>query len=329
MIGRVRVRAYNWNTQDKSLLPTTELIWAYPVMPFHSASVYPLVAAGPQGGGATTGSSAPITTNGGVGFSPTGILVGSTVFGFYLDGLEAQRPVVMGTIPSWTPVNPSQTSTIDQINLTTGGQGLFFRDIPTFSVGQDTFLIEYYLDEPHTAFQGRYPYIKSYNSEQGMHFIVDDTPQHALLRIAHQPSGTYSEISQTGRRVDKTTGDQWSLALGNNNIRIGGNQSILIGENKIEQVDKDSTLEVGGTYDIETEGTITMFSNKEVDISTVGCFNVDTDGCITLNSKGPLVFSSDISITMLAPMITETGGAAGQVSNIPLPTFSFIDGGQF
>jgi hypothetical protein len=85
-LGRCRVRILGWDTEDKTRMPTNELPWAYPVQPITSA--------------AQTG----------VGISPTGVVEGTWVVGFYRDGNDAQERVFFGTlggIPGDTSPNPN------------------------------------------------------------------------------------------------------------------------------------------------------------------------------------------------------------------------------
>ena len=77
--GRVRVRCFGYHTERKDYIPTADLPWAHVMMPITSAS------------------------QSGVGESPTGILRGSWVVGFFRDGASAQDPIVMGSLPSMTP----------------------------------------------------------------------------------------------------------------------------------------------------------------------------------------------------------------------------------
>lgn len=72
-LGRVRVRAHNVH-DDKTLIPTTDLPWAFVIVPATSSSLNQ------------------------VGVSPTGMQVGTTVVGFFADGNECQFPIVMGTL---------------------------------------------------------------------------------------------------------------------------------------------------------------------------------------------------------------------------------------
>ena len=69
-IGRIKVRCYGYHTDDTNDLPTDDLPWAIHIKP----------------------------TTGGSDFSPTGIEVGATVFGFFADGTVAQYPIVMGVL---------------------------------------------------------------------------------------------------------------------------------------------------------------------------------------------------------------------------------------
>ena len=76
-LGRVRVRCIGWHTDDKtsgSGIPTDDLPWADVINPITSASMS------------------------GIGRSPTGMVPGTHVFGFFRDGVEGQEPVVLGTI---------------------------------------------------------------------------------------------------------------------------------------------------------------------------------------------------------------------------------------
>jgi hypothetical protein len=74
-LGRVRVRVLGWHTEDKTDfgIPTKDLPWAQVMQSPTSPSMS------------------------GLGRSPTGLLQGSWVIGFFLDGLNAQQPLVMGT----------------------------------------------------------------------------------------------------------------------------------------------------------------------------------------------------------------------------------------
>lgn len=68
-IGRVRVRCIGWQTFDRSIIPTEELLWAHPLAPL-----------GPNG-------------------QVTPPKEGDWVWGFFRDGQYGQMPVYVGLIP--------------------------------------------------------------------------------------------------------------------------------------------------------------------------------------------------------------------------------------
>lgn len=72
-LGRCQVRILGLHTENKIDLPTSDLPWAYPMMPINSASIS------------------------GLGWSPTGVVPGSWVVVVFLDE-DQQQPIMIGTI---------------------------------------------------------------------------------------------------------------------------------------------------------------------------------------------------------------------------------------
>ena len=73
-LGRCRVRCFGFQSQSKSATPTDYLPGATPIQSITSAAM------------------------GDVGHTALGLVEGTWVVGFFLDGKEAQRPVIMGSI---------------------------------------------------------------------------------------------------------------------------------------------------------------------------------------------------------------------------------------
>lgn len=91
-MGRYRVRCYGYHNADKTPekgIPTEDLPWAMTMLPVTSASMS------------------------GVGQSATGLLRGTWVIGFFRDGINAQDPVIMGSIPSITSAVDYQSGFTD------------------------------------------------------------------------------------------------------------------------------------------------------------------------------------------------------------------------
>ena len=76
--GRVRVRIFGYHTDDKTVLPTSDLSWSVPIMPITRASMS------------------------GKGTTPIGLVSGSWVTGFFLD-TDMQQTAVFGTFSGMTP----------------------------------------------------------------------------------------------------------------------------------------------------------------------------------------------------------------------------------
>jgi len=103
-LGRCKVRIFGLHTENVGLLPTDDLPWAVPMQPITSA--------------ATSG----------VGSTPVGIVPGTWVVGFFMDGAECQQPVIMGTIAGKpkdrTPaVNKQKQDASKQLNVKTDTEG--------------------------------------------------------------------------------------------------------------------------------------------------------------------------------------------------------------
>jgi len=96
-LGRCRVRIFGFHTDDITLLPTSDLPWAILLQSVTSA--------------ATSG----------LGQTPVGIVPGTWVVGWFLDGEEAQRPLIIGTIAGKPEKQPEaiKKQTQEKSNSTT------------------------------------------------------------------------------------------------------------------------------------------------------------------------------------------------------------------
>ena len=83
-LGRLRVRCVGIHTQNKEELPTADLPWSQVIHPITSAGIS------------------------GLGHSPSFIVEGSWVFGYFRDGEMCQEPMVIGTLPG-RPIELAET----------------------------------------------------------------------------------------------------------------------------------------------------------------------------------------------------------------------------
>ena len=76
-LGRVQVRCLGYHTEDLTLIPTADLPWAHVMHPVTDPSMQ------------------------GLGSTPSFLVEGSWVVGFFRDAREKQQPIIMGTLPGY------------------------------------------------------------------------------------------------------------------------------------------------------------------------------------------------------------------------------------
>ena len=97
-LGRVRVRCLGFHTEDLVDLPTNKLPWAHVMHPVTSPSMQ------------------------GLGNSPSFLVEGSWVIGFFRDAIEKQQPIIMGSLPGIPNTSPDPTKGFNDPRGTTAIQ---------------------------------------------------------------------------------------------------------------------------------------------------------------------------------------------------------------
>lgn len=182
--GRVRVRIQGVHPDEKTKVPTNALPWATPLMPITSASLQK------------------------VGTFATGMEIGTTVIGFFMDGRDGNYPIIMGTVAGKGKLGDDDSN-----------------DLPDEALGRTKIVKKQDGPEPPSASRAKYPYNKVIRSRSGHVIELDDTPDNERIHIYHK-SGTYSEINNKGRRVDKSVDDKIEISLKDYSIFVKGNINI-------------------------------------------------------------------------------------------------------
>lgn len=262
-LGRVRVRVFNAYSDDKTKLPTNMLPWATVIMPPHSAGIKE------------------------VGISPTGLMVGSTVFGFFADGEDAQMPIVLGSVAGIPDGVEDE------------------HEVPQLARGKNNVKIANYKMEPPDPYAAKYPYNKVMATESGHVVELDDTPGAERIRILHK-SGTYSQVDYEGTRTDKTVGDKYEIIIGSDYVNIKGMVRVI--------VEGDAMVSVAGAAQLDVEGETTAVFLGPVNAQASG-------GDVTINNTGGdvKVYASNLDLYGAGNVSVEAGGALtlrGSVVNI-------------
>lgn len=236
LIGRVRVRIYNVHPfkengdPDKVSVPTAHLPWALCLNSVVSAGIF----------------SSPITD--GVGISPVGLMLGSTVVGFFADGNDCQIPIVMGSIAGLS--GSDEKIEIPNNSATKNTVGVIKSNKKISAAAP-------FGGEPDSAYRAKYPYNKSMRTESGHLIEIDDSPGNERLHIFHK-TGSYIEIDKTGRTVVKSTGSKFDVTVGSNEVYVGGNVNVRVKGNVNMLVD--------GTYTVESKGNM-RFKAPRIDLN--------------------------------------------------------------
>ena len=287
-LGRVRVRCIGFHTQSKTDLPTADLPWAQVLLPVTAAGIS------------------------GLGNSPSALVEGSWVIGYFRDGEACQEPVVLGSLPGrpselaapskgfYDPngVYPKYKNEPDTNRLAVNNEdnphlSLTLRqatretNIATADFNPTTAADGSVIDasdgdtwsQPVIPYNAAYPYNKVFETESGHIREYDDTSGNERIHERHR-TGTSYEISANGTRTDIIKGDHYTILTNNNKVSIGGDSDISIdGRHKI-YINKANTA--NNHYDIQV-GTGANI-NIQVDSGDVNL--VTTTGKINLNSGG-------------------------------------------
>ena len=287
-VGRVRVRCLGIHTDDKEVLATEDLPWAQVILPVTSPAIS------------------------GLGHSPTFLVEGSWVFGYFRDGTQCQEPCVIGSMPG-NPIakgdsskgfadpndiypkhigesdvnrlavnstnTPHDSLTLRKELRTTGIPTADFNATKASNYSDipasdgDTW------DENEITYNAVYPHNKVYESEQGHIFEIDDSVGTERIYQAHR-KGTSYEIDPAGNITYLNKKDIYSITTGDSRYSIGGVSDITIdGRHKIF-INKKG--EADNNYDIQIGPNANV--NIQVDKGNINLVTVD--GNINVNSGG-------------------------------------------
>jgi hypothetical protein len=251
-IGRVRVRIYNVHpfttggAPDLVNVPTEHLPWA--------TVINSIISAGILG-----------VNNDGVGVSPTGMIVGTSVFGFFADGRECQLPVILGTLAGIVGDKEENELPRSAVGINSAVQIKELTKIDSASP---------FPGEPSSPYNAKYPYNKVFRTESGHLIEIDDTVSKERIHIMHK-TGTYVEIDRDGQVVIKSVDNRFDVTTKDNNVYVGGNVNLYVKGNV--------NTKVNGSYTLNVDGPIVMNG------STVN-INNGTSGAAR---KGDLVTNDD------------------------------------
>ena len=326
-LGRVRIRCLGLHTEDKLEIPTESLPWAHVMHTIHDPSMQ------------------------GMGTTPSFLVEGTWVVGFFRDATEMQQPVVMGTLPGYAgeiadttkgfcdpsgtyPQNPNPKSGHDlgesDVNRLARGDGNYvhrileekqlvseeFSEIETAQSGN--FSMPY---ENSTNFT-QYPYNHVFESESGHVREYDDTTGQERIQEYHRV-GTFYEVDAGGNRVVHVVGENYEFIAGNNYVNIKGDVNLTIDGNAETYVKEDYNIrcknlniEVEENFDTFVKGNTTQFyGDPSLDVENQPIFQTTALGAVSqrYDTSMDFVFTKDVTYTYGAKLSLAVTGAVTEV----------------
>ena len=321
-LGRVRVRCFGWHNDQKELIPTDALPWAHPVIPVNNPNMY----------------------------TPK---EGDMVFGFFIDGYNAQNPAIMGVLPGKPDGKPDYQKGFSDPRTNFGSvpnkpddpaeaypKGKYLKEQTTNRLSRgktDSTVIATRKKtlkknivsaggvswaEPPPAFNPTYPYNNALETESGHALEFDDTPGQERIHLAHR-KGTFFEIDKEGNEVHKVVKDNYELVMGSDYVYINGKCSVTVGG--------DCNLKVGGNMNVEVAGGINMsaggdirMKGKKVFVESTSDLNIKSGGVGNMTSakklslKGQNAALQGAIIDLPAAQINMQSGSATSASGAGL-----------
>lgn len=279
-LGRLKVRCLGFHTDDKSEIPTEDLFWMNVMMPVNSSSMN------------------------GVGQSPTGILEGTWVVGFFRDGEYHQDGIVMGTLggipnerdPDKGFFDPNDVYPKDDFmgepdtNRLSRNEKISETIITDKQDSRETDVAGTFKedgwDEPEVPNSRQYPYNQVKETEAGHIEEFDDTPGEERYHRYH-PSGTFVEIQKDGSEVRHIVKDKYEIIYGDHNVLVKGKCNLTIeGEDggSGPGSGSDINMNIKGNVNMDIEGDFKQQIHGDYKLLIEGEWHVQTETHAFLNS---------------------------------------------
>ena len=281
-LGRVKVRCLGLHTESKVDIPTEDLPWAHVMQSTNNPSMQ------------------------GLGNTPTFLVEGTWVVGFFLDAVEKQQPLIMGTLPGIPQAVADTTKGFNDPNgtypsekITHSNHAIEESDVNRLArndtdkahavvaaknTGRTTGVAiansSTTFDEPTSAYAASYPKNHVLETESGHIKEYDDTSGQERIHEYHK-KGTFYEIDKDGNKVTRVVGDNYEVIAGSDFVNVKGSANLTVSETlsikaKTIQMEADTINEVYGTH-TSTAGTFThtattgntTYSSGEITVNSI------------------------------------------------------------
>jgi len=315
-INRVRVRCVGVHPESRSEVGTADLPWA------------PMLST-------TANMSAPMLHN------------GDWVFGFFMDGEEAQQPVVIGSIvskPTTAPNAEKGFNDPDGFWPQYVGEGTNSRLARNENVDDQTPIGKRKLtripavttadrrrwQEPETQYAAAYPMNKVLETESGHVLEFDDTPGRERVHIYHK-SGAFIEMYPDGKVLYKAVNNSYQMTLGEHDVYASGAVNIsavgkvnVLANDGINLVSRGDISVRGKNVTIEARENLNLSGGQGVVVSSNGKLTAHSANDMSLHARnGAMTLRAGAPISLSASRINVSNSI--NLSRTPRATAPSLD----
>lgn len=319
-LSRVRVRCFGWHTEDKEKIPTDQLPWAHPVIPVNSPNAY----------------------------TPK---EGDMVFGFFIDGTNAQNPAIMGILPGKPEKKPDYAKGFSDPGKNLGSRPKkpddsaetypktkYLREQTTNRLSRgksDGTIIAtrkknlkkgiksaggVTWSEPPPPYKPTYPYNNALETESGHALEFDDTPGQERVHLAHK-KGAYFEFDKDGTKLERVQKDNYTVIMGDDFIYVKGKAVITVDGNfnlKTSTINIEaSEINMASDGAVKIKGSsVKIESTGGMDLKAGGVGNFTSGGKLSL--KGATAALAGATVDIPAAKIGLQSGSATSASGTGL-----------
>ena len=291
-LGRVKVRCLGLHTESLVDIPTEDLPWAHIMQSTNNPSMQ------------------------GLGNTPSFLVEGTWVVGFFLDAVEKQQPLIMGTLPGIPQAVADKTKGFNDPNGTYPSEKITHSNhaieesdlnrlarndtdkahavVSAKNTGKTTGVAiansTTTFDEPSSAYAASYPKNHVMETESGHIKEYDDTSSAERIHEYHT-KGTFYEIDKDGNKSTRVVGDNYEVIAGSDFVNIKGTANLTI--------DSNCNTYIKGNWNIQVDGTKTEVVTGAVSETYKSSKTENVTGAVseTYSSTQTTAVSSNVTIT--------------------------------
>ena len=284
-LGRVRVRCLGLHTENKVDIPTEDLPWAHIMQSTNNPSMQ------------------------GLGNTPTFLVEGTWVVGFFLDAAEKQQPIIMGTLPGVPQAVADTTKGFNDPNgtypsekITHSNHAIEESDVNRLA-RNDTDKAHAVVaakntaktstvptanssttwNEPDSAYAASYPKNHVLETESGHIKEYDDTSGAERIHEYHT-KGTFYEIDKDGNKSTRIVGDNYEVVAGSDFVNIKGTANLTIDSNCNTYIKGNWNIQVDGTKTEVVTGAVTETYKSNQTTNITGTLDLDASSEVDIDA---------------------------------------------